>query len=149
MNFSRTTRTVCSDPTEFSYSPENPWWEETASYHRRRTAHGRSRKSPIFCWQTKWNTLIRDDYPVGHPMSPCYPWKQPHRFLSFEFFLRFINFFEFRPSHPFTILSWDSLARFRRGYSSVEDNIIPRIPGMLGVECMMRLEVVSLYGSTL
>jgi hypothetical protein len=42
-----------------------------------------------------------------------------------------------------------SFAHFRRGCVFVYDNIIPKIPSIPGVECMMRLEVVSLYGSSL
>jgi hypothetical protein len=41
-------------------------------------------------------------------------------------------------------MSWDSLAHFRRGCVFIDDNLIPRIPSILSVECM-----VSLYGSTL
>jgi hypothetical protein len=74
LHFSRTNRTVCSDQTEFLYSPENLWKEGTVSYHRRRTVHGRNRKSPIFCWKIRWHTMVQDDFPVGHPISPWYPW---------------------------------------------------------------------------
>jgi hypothetical protein len=31
--------------------------------------------------------MVRDDFLMGHPMSPWYPWKQHRRFLSFEFSL--------------------------------------------------------------
>jgi hypothetical protein len=42
---------------------------QSFSCHRRRRVHGRNRKSPIFCWQTRWSKVVPDDFPVEHPMS--------------------------------------------------------------------------------
>jgi hypothetical protein len=71
MYFSRTTRTLYSDPTEFLNSPENPWREATASCYRSiRSAN-----------KTQWSemTPLLDTRCHSDILN-----KQRHRFLSFE-----------------------------------------------------------------